>query len=111
MRKKNMSFHLKISFENIEVKGVQVDLKKFLFLNNKICNEIEKLCQYDSYVNFAETLLNGIKIEGNIETVFNHKRFIKALKKFQLIHESNWEGFFTYEDSKDYFVFKAPDFL
>ena len=111
MRKQNMSFQLKISFENIEVKSAQVDLKKFLFLNNKICKEIETLCQYSSYVNFAETLLNGIEIEGNIETVFNHKRFIKALKKFQLIHKSNWEGFFTYEDTKDYFVFKAPDFM
>ena len=111
MSKQNMSFQLGITFEGVEVKGVQIDLKNFLFMNARICREIENLCQYNSYVNFAETLLNGIKIEGNIETVFNHKRFIKALKKFQLIHESNWEGFFTYEDSKDYFVFKAPDFL
>ena len=110
MRRKNMSFHLKISFENIEIKGVKVDLKKFLFLNDKICKEIEHLCQYNSYVNFAETLLNGLQIEGKIETVFNHKRFIAALKKFQLVHESSWKGFFTYEDAKDNFVFKAPDF-
>ena len=111
MRKQNMSFQLKISFDNIEVKGVHIDLKSFLFLNNQICNKIENLCQYDSYVNFSETLLNGIKIEGKIETVFNHKRFIAALKKFQLVHESNWNGFFTYEDAKDNFIFKAPDFI
>ena len=52
-----------------------------------------------------------MQIEGKIETVFNHKRFIAALKKFQLVHESNWKGFFTYEDAKDNFIFKAPDFI
>ena len=62
-------------------------------------------------MNFAETLLNGMQIEGKIETVFNHKRFIAALIKFQLVHESNWKGFFTYEDAKDNFIFKAPDFI
>ena len=105
-----MSFHLSISFENIEIKGVTIDLKNFLFLNDRILNEIESLCKYNSYVNFAETLINGMQIEGEIDTVFNHKRFIASLKKFQSIHKSNWEGFFTYEDTKDYFVFKAPDF-
>ena len=111
MRKQNMSFQLGITFESVEVKGVQIDLKNFLFLNARICKEIENLCQYNSYVNFAETLLNGIQIEGKIETVFNHKRFIAALKKFQLVHESNWKGFFIYEDAKDNFIFKAPDFI
>ena len=62
-------------------------------------------------MNFAETLLNGIQIEGKIETVFNHKRFIAGLKKFQLVHKSSWKGFFTYEDAKDNFIFKAPDFI
>ena len=110
MSEQNMFFQLGITFESVEVKGVQIDLKNFLFLNARICNEIENLCQYNSYVNFAETLLNGMQIEGKIETVFNHKRFIAALKKFQLVHESSWKGFFTYEDAKDNFVFKAPDF-
>ena len=111
MSKQSMSFQLGITFEDVEVKGVRIDLKNFLFLNARICKEIENLCQYNSHVNFAETLLNGIQIEGKIETVFNHKRFIAALKKFQLVHESNWKGFFTYEDAKDNFIFKAPDFI
>ena len=111
MRKQNMSFQLGITFEDVEVKGVQINLRNFLYLNANICKEIEKLCRYNSYVNFAETLLNGMQIEGKIETVFNHKRFIAALKKFQLVHESNWKGFFTYEDAKDNFIFKAPDFI
>ena len=111
MSKKNMSFQLKITFEDVEVKGVRIDLKNFLFLNTRICKEIENLCEYNSYVNFAETLLNGMQIEGKIETVFNHKRFITALKKFQLVHKSSWKGFFTYEDTKDNFIFKAPDFM
>ena len=111
MSKENMSFQLGITFEDAEVKAVRIDLKSFLFLNARICKEIEHLCQYNSYVNFAETLLNGIQIEGKIETVFNHKRFIAALKKFQSVHESSWKGFFTYEDAKDSFVFKAPDFI
>ena len=106
-----MSFQLGITFEDVEVKGIEIDLKNFLFLNARICKEIENLFRYNSYVNFAETLLNGIQIEGKIETVFNHKRFITALKKFQLVHESNWKGFFTYEDAKDNFIFKAPDFI
>ena len=71
-----MSFQLGITFEDVEVKGIKIDLKNFLFLNARICKEIENLCRYNSYVNFAETLLNGIQIEGKIETVFNHKRFI-----------------------------------
>ena len=53
----------------------------------------------------------GIQIEGKIETVFNHKRFIAALKTFQLVHKSSWNGFYTYEDTKDNFIFKAPDFI
>ena len=110
MRKKNKSFQLGITFEAVEVKGIKIDLKNFLFLNARICKEIDKLCRYNSYVNFAETLLNGLQIEGKIETVFNHKRFIAALKKFQLVHKSSWKGFFTYEDTKDNFIFKAPDF-
>ena len=105
MSKQNMSFQLGITFEDVEIKGVRIDLKNFLFLNDRM------LCRYNSYVNYAETLLNGMQIEGKIETVFNHKRFIAALKKFQLVHKSSWKGFFTYEDAKDNFVFKAPDFI
>ena len=111
MSKQNMSLQLGITFEGVEVKGVQIELKDFLFLNARICKEIENLCQYNSYVNFAETLINGMQIEGKIETVFNHKRFIAALKKFQLVHESSWKGFFTYKDAKDNFIFKAPNFI
>ena len=109
-KKQTMLFHLNITFENIEVKEVSIDLKNFLFLNDRISNKIEGLCQYDSYVNFAETILNGMQIKGEIQTVFNHKRFITALKKFQLIHKSNWKGYFTYKDTKDYFIFRAPVF-
>ena len=111
MSKEVMSFQLGITFEDVEVKAVRIDLKNFLFLNARTCKERENLCEYNSYVNFAETLLNGMQIEGKIETVFNHKRFIAALKKFQLIHESSWKGFFTYKDAKDNFIFKAPDFI
>ena len=111
MSEQNMFFQLGITFESVEVKGVQIDLKNFLFLNARICKEIENLCQYNSYVNFAETLLNGMQIEGKIETVFNHKRFIAALKKFQLVHESRWKGFFTYKNAKDNFIFRAPNFI
>ena len=109
-KKQNMLFHLNITFENIEVKGITINLKNFLFLNEKTSNIIEGLCQYDSYVNFAETLLNGMQIKGEIQTVFNHKKFIIALKKFQLIHKSSWKGYFTYKDTKDYFIFRAPAF-
>ena len=105
-----MSFHLSISFENIEIKGVTIDLKNFLFLNDRMVNEIQSLCQYNSYVNFAETLLNGMQIKGKIQTVLNHKKFISSLKKFQLNHKSTWKGHFTYNDSHDHFIFKAPGF-
>ena len=109
-QKHNMIFHLKISFENIEVKGSSINLKKFLYLNDKISNEIKHLCQYKSYVNFAETILNGLEIKGEIQAVFNHKRFISSLKKFQLQHKSSWKGYFSYKDSRDYFIFRAPKF-
>ena len=106
----NMTFYLKISFENIEVKGSSINLKKFLYLNDKISAEIKDLCQYKSYVNFAETILNGLEIKGEIQTVFNHKRFISSLREFQLNHKSSWEGYFSYKDNKDYFIFRAPKF-
>ena len=109
-KKQTMLFHLNITFENIEVKGITINLKNFLFLNERISNIIEGLCQYDSYVNFAETLLNGMQIEGEIQTVFDYKKFIISLKKFQLIHKSSWKGYFTYKDTKDYFIFRAPAF-
>lgn len=108
--KHKMSFNLSISFKGTEIKGVTINLKKFLYLNNKISAEIKNLCQYESYVNFAETLLNGMQIKGQIQTVFNYKRFISSLKKFQLKYESTWEGNFTYNDSIDHFIFKAPKF-
>ena len=106
----NMTFYLKISFENVEVKGPSINLKKFLYLNDKISVEIKDLCLYKSYVNFAETILNGLEIKGEIQTVFNHKRFISSLKEFQLNHKSSWEGYFSYRDNKDYFIFRAPKF-
>jgi hypothetical protein len=93
------------------VKGVKIDLKSFLFLNDRINDSIENLCQYNSYVNFAETLLCGMQIEGDIKTVFNCKRFITSLKRFQRIHRNSWEGFFTYKDKKNTFIFKAPNFI
>ena len=105
-----MTFYLKISFDNIEVKGASINMKKFLYLNDKINNEIKNLCRYKSYVNFAETILNGLEIKGEIQTVFNHKRFISSLIEFQLIHKSYWKGYFLYKDSKDYFIFRAPKF-
>ena len=106
-----MTFDLRISFKEFELKSGLIDLKTFLNLNTHITDSIQNIWSFSHYVNFAETLLNGIQIEGKIETVFNHKRFIAALKKFQLVHESNWKGFFTYEDAKDNFIFKAPDFI
>ena len=109
-RGKTMFFNLSISFENIEVKGVAINLKSFLYLNDKISTSIKNICEYESYVNFAETLLNGMQIKGTIQTVFNHKRFISSLKKFQTKHKSTWVGNFTYNDSKDHFIFRAPNF-
>ena len=106
----NMSFYLRISFEYVEVKGVTINLKKFLYLNDKISKEINNICRYESYVNFAETLLNGIQIKGEIPTVFNHKKFINSLKKFQSNYNSLWNGYFTYRDERDHFNFYAPKF-
>ena len=105
-----MIFHLKISFENIEVKGSSINLKRFLYLNDKISSEIKNLCQYKSHVNFAETILNGLEIKGEIQAVFNHKRFISSLKKFQLNRKSSWKGYFSYKDNRDNFIFRAPKF-
>ena len=110
MRKHNTFFDLSISFEGFEVKGVTINLKNFLFLNEKISSEISDLCRYNFYVNFAETILDGMRIEGKIETIFNYKRFIRGLKKFQLKHKSSWKGHFTYNDTQNSFIFKAPDF-
>ena len=106
----NMSFYLRISFEYVEVKGVTINLKKFLYLNDKMSKEINNICRYESYVNFAETLLNGIQIKGEIPTVFNHKRFINSLKKFQSNYNSLWNGYFIYRDKRDHFIFNAPKF-
>ena len=38
MTKQNVSFHLSISFENIEMRGVTIHLKNFHFLNDRILN-------------------------------------------------------------------------
>ncbi len=105
-----MFFNLKINFSGIEIKSGKISLENFLNVNTQIANSIDSLCSYKTHVNFAETLLDGLAIRGEIDIVFNHKSFSKSLINFQTEIESTWEGYFIYQDSKDKFILHAPDF-
>ena len=105
-----MTFDLRISFKEFELKSGLIDLKTFLNLNTHIADSIQNICSFSHYVNFAETIIDGFQICGSIDSIFNHKRFIKSLKIFQEKNQSTWSGHFTYKDNKDSFIFYAPDF-
>jgi len=105
-----MTFDLKISLKDFELKSGQIDLKGFLNLNNHIADSIQNICNFSSYVNFAETIVDGFRIRGSINSVFNHKRFIQSLKYLQEKNRTTWSGHFTYTDKTDSFVFLAPEF-
>ena len=68
-----MTFDLKISFKDFELKSGLIDLKTFLNLNLHITNSIQDICRYSHYVNFSETIINGFQICGSINKIFNHK--------------------------------------
>tara|TARA_Y100001935_G_scaffold174415_1_gene144159 strand:+ start:190 stop:555 length:366 start_codon:yes stop_codon:yes gene_type:complete len=106
----NMVFDLSIRFDGIEVKGNHIVLKDFLNVSNQIANAIEPFCSYNMHVNFAETILSGLKICGEINSVFNHKSFSSSLIKLQEKMKTSWRGYYTYEDAKDKFIFHAPNF-
>jgi len=105
-----MTFDLEISLKEFELKSGTIELRKFLNLNQNIVGAIEHICSFSHYVNFAETIINGFQIKGSINSVLNHKRFIQSLKNFQEKNHSTWSGHFTYQDSKNSFIFYAPDF-
>ena len=105
-----MVFDLRIKFDGIEIKGNHIILKDLFNVNSQIASAIEPLCSYNVHVNFAETILNGLKICGEINSVFNHKSFSFSLIKLQKTMKSSWKGYYTYEDAKDEFVFYAPNF-
>ena len=106
----NMVFDLSIRFDGIEVKGNHIVLKDFLNVSNQIANAIEPFCSYNIHVNFAETILNGLNVCGEINSVFNHKSFSSSLIKLQETMKTSWRGYYTYEDAKDKFIFYAPKF-
>jgi len=106
----NMVFDLTIRFDGIEVKGSHIILKDFLNINSQIASSIEPFCSYSLHVNFAETILDGLKICGEINSVFNHKSFSTSLVKLQEIKKTSWKGYYTYQDAKDQFIFNAPNF-
>ena len=105
-----MTFDLNISFKEFELKSGIIDIKEYLNLNKHISKSITNICSFSHYVNFAETIVNGFQINGRIDTVFNHKRFIQSLKYLQEKNKSKWSGYFTYQDRVDSFTFYAPDF-
>ena len=105
-----MTFDLKISFKEFELKSGLIDLKTFLNLNTYITDSIQNICSYSHYVNFAETIIDGFQICGSINRIFNHKRFIDSLKYFQEKNQTNLSGYFSYRDKMDSFVFYAPKF-
>ena len=106
----NMVFDLNIRFDGIEIKGNHIVLKDFLNVSNQIANAIEPFCSYNMHVNFAETILDGLKICGEMNSVFNHKSFSTSLVKLQEIKKTSWKGYYTYQDAKDQFIFNAPNF-
>ena len=105
-----MTFDLKISFKEFELKSGLIDLKTFLNLNTYITDSIQNICSYSHYVNFAETIIDGFQIYGSINRIFNHKRFINSLKHFQEKNQTTWSGYFSYRDKIDSFIFYAPKF-
>ena len=105
-----MTFDLKISIKEFELKSGLIDLKTFLNLNTHINDSIQNICSFSHYVNFAETIIDGFQICGSINRIFNYKRFIDSLKYFQEKEQATWSGYFSYRDKIDSFIFCAPKF-
>ena len=105
-----MVFDLRIKFDGIEIKSSHLKVKDFLNVNSQIASSIDPFFSYSMYANFAETILYGLKIRGEINSVFNHKSFSNSLIKLQETMKTSWKGYYTYEDSKDKFIFYAPSF-
>ena len=106
----NMVFDLVIKFDGIEIKGSHLKVKDFLNVNNQIASSIDPLFSYNMHVNFADTILDGLKICGEINSVFNHKSFSNSLIELQETMKTRWRGYFTYRDKRDKFIFYAPSF-
>ena len=106
----NMVFDLVIEFDGIEIKSSHLKVKDFLNVNNQIASIIDPLFSYNMHINFAETILDGLKICGEINSVFNHKSFSNSLIELQETMKTSWEGYYTYKDNKDKFIFYAPSF-
>ena len=106
----NMVFDLVIKFDGIEIKGSHLKVKDFLNVNNQIASIIDPLFSYNMHINFAETILDGLKICGEINSVFNHKSFSNSLIELQETMKTSWKGYYTYKDNKDKFIFYAPSF-
>ena len=105
-----MFFDLRIKFDGIEVKSSHLKVKDFLNVNSQIASSIDPFCSYSMYANFAETILYGLKIRGEINSVFNHKSFSNSLIELQDTMKTSWKGYYTYKDNKDKFIFYAPSF-
>ncbi len=105
-----MYFELQILFAGVEIKSGTVNLKSFLKTSERVVQPIEHLCSFKSHVNFAETIVNGLSICGEIKSVFNHRKFSGVLKNFQREINSKWDGHYIYRDGRDNFIFYAPDF-
>ena len=105
-----MVFDLRIKFDGIEIKSSHLKVKDFLNVNSQIASSIDPFCSYSMYANFAETILYGLKIRGEINSVFNHKSFSNSLIKLQDTMKTSWKGYYTYKDNKDKFIFYAPSF-
>lgn len=105
-----MFFDLKIGFPGMEIKSGTVNLKSFLGTNDQVARSIDHICSFRSHVNFAETIISGFSINGEINTVFNHRKFSATLRNFQSEIESQWEGHFTYSDGRSSYIFYAPNF-
>ena len=78
-----MTFDLKINFKGIEIKSGSINLISFLKINSRTANLINPICNFNVHVNFAETIIEGLQIIGEIDTVFNHKHFTIALMDFK----------------------------
>ena len=105
-----MFFDLKIGFPGMEIKSGTVNLKSFLDTNDQVARSIDHICSFRSHVNFAETIISGLSINGEINTVFNHRKFSATLRNFQSEIEGKWEGHFTYSDGRNSYIFYAPNF-
>jgi len=111
IKMKNMSFDLILVLHGLEFKKPNVSILDFLDINKKMAEALNDIFSYKIHVNFAETIIDQIIFKGTIDTVFNHKKLISALKKAQEECNSVWIGKFNYNDNKSSFSFSAPKFI